>query len=490
MPKKACIEYYSIVTEPCGKIIEFSNEQANPFSFAPAKGSKVEDQFPFLFGLYPMQDQQMVLEHISFDSFEGNIVLHNELEQVNICFYKNPENETQWQKLIQKHNQEKLIKHLEMKTDNLPLPGNVLHSLGFMSFVKVDSNYHLAGNIPDWFKLQFPNYNYSNDIFDLTDLFPFLEVFLPEAEQLFGMRSEGKIASGLWTEVSATNQEIILQATALVEKEKHLILLEPISERNPNKHKDLQRSRELSLAHNQLIKTEDALRDILKYREQFISIFSHDIKGPLAGTYALMNLLSTDEGFMKAFEPQHEHIFNVISKGLKDLYDYSEKLYEWSNINFGQPNLEIANIDLNYLMKQIMLSLENKVKAKNIAVEIQITEQLFVKADEVFFKSALFNILTNAIKFSELLGKITISATEEEGYSLIRIQDEGLGMSEEEKKSLFNFDEKKSKTGTSGEKGTGIGLTIVKKIMDMHKAIIEVESEVGKGTSIIIKLPN
>jgi len=486
--KSTTSDLFALTVESSGRIIETIHEEKNPFRTALNKGSKVDEVLPFLFGYFPMAKSEVFLENISFNHFFGNVLLYHSANEVKVEFYNNPEGLELWEYLLQKHNQEQLIKSIVMKIDSSTLSCNVLYSLGFMTFQHSENGFELIGNVPDWFKKLIPDYNYSSSCFHLEELFPFLEVFLPEASELYQSKEDGKAVSGLWTEFSPQSEEVILQATAIRENGYNFIFLESVSERNPEKQKNLQKLREQSLAYRQLAKTEEKLRNVLKNREQFISIFSHDFRGPLAGIYSLIDLLRNDDEFMSNFKTNHSHLFNVIYKDVRDLHDYGSKLYDWSNVNFGSMKLERVFVDFNTMVHNLITTLEEKIFSKKIQIKLDIPNHFTIFVDEVFFKNALFNLMTNAIKFSYPMGKITITAEESEGFQVIKIIDEGVGMTDELIESVFNYDSKKSATGTKGEKGSGIGLTIVKKIMDMHSADVIVDSVVEKGTTVEVRL--
>ncbi len=475
---------FQVIVEICGRIVKVNEVHKSPFSFTLEVGQKSDDLLPFLFGIFPLSQEKVLLENIEFDDFIGNIYITKLGDEIEIIFYNQPEELILWQKKVQKHNQEELIKSLAMKTNKSDLSCNILNTLGFMVFQKKANGFYLSGNIPNWFKLLFPNYNYSSLKFDLTYLFPFLEVFLPEAESIFQQKKDGKIVSGLWTKISKQNTEFILQATAIKDIKSNFIFLESISDRYPDKQKNIQKLREQSLSLTQLKKTEDALRDVLKYREQFISIFSHDIKGPIGGIYSLMELLIKEDDFMSSFKENHVHLFDVMYKDLRDLHEYANKLYDWSNYNFGNLKLDKSDTEMQPIMSNLILNLKDKVNEKNINIELDIEEGFSLTIDAVFFKNALYNLIYNAIKYSNSFGSIKISSYESDKESSLRIKDNGVGMSQDIIDSLYDFNSKVSNIGTRGEMGTGIGITIVKKIMDLHQAKIKIESVKGEGTLI------
>jgi len=251
----------------------------------------------------------------------------------------------------------------------------------------------------------------------------------------------------------------------------------------------LQKSRELLLKHKQLIKSEEAVKQLLKYREEFISIISHDIKSPISGAYGLIDYMISDKDFISGMDEEHRQLFEVLHKNLRNVLDYSEQLYEWSHMNFRKIELNKQPLSLYDLLKDIEGFFEGKLKEKDLKINYQMPGDLQVFVDEVFFKNAIQNILNNAVKFSYRGGTIFFIAEEKEDKVLLKIKDEGMGMTIDVKKLLFSYSVKYTSKGTEGEQGTGIGMNIVKRILDIHGAEIFVESEPGKGTVFTIEIP-
>jgi len=481
-------EYFSIVVENDGKIIHIRNIELNPFDFKIRKGERIDDIFPVFYGMFPFYKDELLMEKIVFDNYSGSIYLKNEYDRINIYFHSDNNEMDRIKNTVQRHNQNKLISKLKEKSEKF-LTEDILKDLGFICLEKKDKDYILSGDIPQWFKNLFPFYNYSSVIFTPEDIFPFLEIFLPKAEDLFQTEENGYIVSGLWTQFNPDREEFVMRAIALNSSGRHYLLIESITERNPQKHNDLQRSRELLLKHQKLIRSEETIRQLLKYREEFISIISHDIKSPLSGAYSLIDFLKSDENFMKKFSAKEAHLFDVIHKNLKDVLDYSEQLYEWSHLNFSDIKLNKTDINLLSLLIDVATNFSDRLLKKKVSVEYDIAEDLTVFVDEVFFKNVIQNLFTNAVKFSYQHGVITIKATDNKDFITIKFSDNGTGMTKDVMKTLFDYSTKVSTKGTEGEKGTGIGLNIVKRILDVHNANIYVDSEPGKGTTFTIEIP-
>lgn len=480
----------TIITESCGRILDFKNTSNSSYCSSVEKGKCIEEVLPVFCGYFPMTTKKVIIEKVAFEDFNGNIVITNNLDESVIQFYENTDRSIEWATILQKYNQDKLIKNLTMKTNTSHLDANVFKTLGFIAFEHTDKGFILSGNIPSWFQEVFPNHNYSSSLFELAEIFPFLEVFLPDASYLFKSNSDGKLLSGLWAVYDPNNNEIILQATAVKDNGTSLLFIESITERFPNQQRNIQHARETILAHQQLIKTEKKLRTLFENQEQFISIFSHDIRGPLSGAYTLLEILKKDENFMEHFNSDQSEIFGVMHRGLKDLYDYTSRLYDWSKVHFGNITLDLSEVQLILTVNNLKSLLQDSLEEKNISLVIDIPEETTLKVDRPFFKNAIHNILSNAIKFSHENSEIIIAATTNEKETVIVIKDHGIGIPTKFKSKLFEFNKKHSTKGTHGEKGAGIGLTVVKRILDLHQGKVTVDSQEDKGTTISLILPH
>jgi signal transduction histidine kinase len=480
---------FTIITEPCGRILDFSNISDSDYCNEIEKGKCLDEILPVFHGYFPMTTKKVIIEKVAFQDFDGNIVITNNLQETIIQFYENTDRSMEWAAILQKYNQDKLIKSLIMKSNTTHLDSNVFKTLGFIAFEHTDNGFTLSGNIPSWFRELFPNHNYSSARFNLAEVFPFLEVFLPDAAYLFNSKSDGKLLSGLWAEYDPDNYEVILQATAVKDNGNSLLFIESITERFPNQQKNIQHARETILEHQQLIKTEKKLRTLFENQEEFISIFSHDIRGPLGGAFTLLEILKKDENFMDKFNTEQAEVIGVMHKGLKDLYDYAYRLHDWSKVHFGDLQLEISKVKLADLVNNLLGLQQESLNEKRLKVKVDIPSNLIINVDAPYFKNALHNLLSNAIKFSYEDNEIIISAEESKTGTVIVLKDHGTGIPEQFKNNLFEFNKQNSRRGTKGEKGSGIGLTIVKRILNLHNAKIELESKINVGTTVKITLP-
>jgi signal transduction histidine kinase len=147
-------------------------------------------------------------------------------------------------------------------------------------------------------------------------------------------------------------------------------------------------------------------------------------------------------------------------------------------------------MNLTGLIEEEMEAINIKASHKEIIIYNSIAPDLLVLADIQMIKSVVRNLLSNAVKFTNSGGEITISASEKQKFVEIQVEDNGIGISAENIKALFNPGVRHSTSGTHKEKGTGLGLIICKEFIEIHGGSIYVESEPGKGSRFIFTLPH
>jgi signal transduction histidine kinase len=166
-----------------------------------------------------------------------------------------------------------------------------------------------------------------------------------------------------------------------------------------------------------------------------------------------------------------------------------DQMLNWNRLERGMFPLNAETINMNDLLSEICKQLKTEAAIKNINIIAEIPENIQLQADPRMIQSVLRNICHNAIKFSYPDQEITVKVVRDADYIKINIEDRGVGMTPETVQNLFQLDSSKSETGTSGEKGTGLGLLIVNEFVKLHRGTIHVESEPGKGSVFVVSLP-
>ena len=129
-------------------------------------------------------------------------------------------------------------------------------------------------------------------------------------------------------------------------------------------------------------------------------------------------------------------------------------------------------------------------KDKNVKFDFIQKDKVFAYADLNMIDAVLRNLINNAVKYSHQNGVVKVSTFAEYNKTIVCIEDEGIGIPENEIIKIFSLEEKPIQSGTGGERGTGLGLIICKEFIDINKGEINIESTINKGTKICLMLPN
>ncbi|MGN1347542.1 MAG: ATP-binding protein [Acutalibacteraceae bacterium] len=225
------------------------------------------------------------------------------------------------------------------------------------------------------------------------------------------------------------------------------------------------------------------LRETEFMRREFISDVSHEFKTPLSSINGYASLLKKDN---LSDEKRIEYINKIIA-GTKQLDVMTGNILLLSKLDSGKINLEKETYLLDEHLREILVLYEHKLSEKNLELEIEL-EECEINANKDLLTHVWQNLLSNAVKFSGSGGKITVSAKKKNGFIFVCFSDEGIGMSDEVRRRVFEkFYQGDSSHSTSGN---GLGLALAKRIVDLHGGEITVESEENKGSTFTVKLPS
>ena len=303
----------------------------------------------------------------------------------------------------------------------------------------------------------------------------------------FGKRRR-KIISETWSETFG-NKDHFLRAYAVNFNNDNYLFIKSFIREGVDEQNLLQAFRDSTLAFDKLEKTEKKLKKLLSYKNKFNSIISHDLRSPIAAILGVVNVLTSDEKELGKLNPDYQELIFGIKDEMLRLLDYNDKLYHWANLELGNFKLEIEEVTLSEVIKIAANTAKSKCQEKNISLKINIENGSKVKLDKTLFLQVLNNLLSNAIKFTPENNEITISEKQQNGNVIIAIKDTGIGMQDEVVQNLFEDSIRETTLGTSGEKGTGLGLGIIKKIIDAHNFSVRAQSKLGEGTTFYIEIP-
>lgn len=224
---------------------------------------------------------------------------------------------------------------------------------------------------------------------------------------------------------------------------------------------------------------ELAKNEILK--NDFISNVSHEIKTPIAVIQNYAKALQNDN---ISKEKKNEYLVGLIIQTTK-LSNLISNILKLNKLENQEIVPAIETFDLAELVRETTLTYENIIEKKNLELECNI-DDLIITSSQGLLEIVLNNLISNAIKFTDANGKIKISLTKNSNYAVIKISDTGCGISPETGKHIFD---KFYQGDTSrASEGNGLGLALVKKVIDILGGEILVESTLGKGSTFTVKL--
>ena len=243
------------------------------------------------------------------------------------------------------------------------------------------------------------------------------------------------------------------------------------------------------LAEEEIKLKNELLQIINSEKDKFFSILAHDLRGPLSAFVSATQIIAEEIQTMGIEEIKE--ITLSMKTSATNIYSLLENLLEWSRLRRGVMDFIPEKINLKKKIEECVAVLSESARKKGIEILISIPEVIDVLADSLMFDTVIRNLISNAIKFTPVGGKVTLTAGYIEDHTIeIKISDSGIGMTPELKDKLFLLNEKTSRKGTEGEPSTGLGLLLCKEFIEKHNGKIRVESEVGKGSTFSFTISN
>ena len=235
--------------------------------------------------------------------------------------------------------------------------------------------------------------------------------------------------------------------------------------------------------------SQKVLADLNSEKDKLLSVLSHDLRSPFSSILGFCEILmKEDESLTKEERMQ---FLSYVKEAAKDQLSLVNRLLDWSKLESGRVRMEIKDLDLSVLATRCVHALLGLAKQKKVELVSRLPEGLVIRGDEEQARQVLENLIGNALKFTPEQGSITIelAAAQAEGMIGISIRDTGIGIPEADLPRMFRVEEKYTRKGLAGEKGTGLGLPVCAEIMQKHSGTITVESAVGAGTTFTLTFP-
>jgi two-component system, OmpR family, phosphate regulon sensor histidine kinase PhoR len=227
--------------------------------------------------------------------------------------------------------------------------------------------------------------------------------------------------------------------------------------------------------------------ELAQIKSDFVSNVSHELRTPLA--LITMFAETLDMGRVKTEEKKKEYL-TIINQETNRLSRIVNKILNFSRMEAGKRTYNITESDLNEVVAGVFETYKFHLQKNGFTFRYIPGDNLPpVRIDPEAASEALINLIDNAMKYSEDVKNVSIFTGQENNYLFIEVQDKGIGISEENQKKIFDKFFRVTSGLVHNTKGTGLGLTLVKHIMDAHKGKIEVKSEPWKGSSFKLIFP-
>lgn len=236
-----------------------------------------------------------------------------------------------------------------------------------------------------------------------------------------------------------------------------------------------------------LKENEKRLKKLNSTKDKLFSIIAHDLKSPFN------TILGFSELIMDEIKNNDLEKVNLYAGLIRDssarTLTLVENLLDWSRTQTGKIAIKLKNTELKSIVDNSIQLLSDRAMQKSITLINKIPEQLSTLVDQDMFNVIIRNLISNAIKFTDKGGNITISSLEDENQIRIIVEDSGIGIDSARLKDLFQLGENHSTVGTKKERGTGLGLIVCKEFVEKLGGIIWAESELGQGSRFCFTVP-
>jgi len=231
---------------------------------------------------------------------------------------------------------------------------------------------------------------------------------------------------------------------------------------------------------NQIVKSS-------QIKTQFMATMSHELRTPLNAIIGFTDLLL--EGVYGELNEEQIDFMNDIKSSAEHQFDMIKRILDISKIESGQVSLNIQRFSLNSTIEQIRSNLKPLYSNKDLKFKVKgLDEEIFIAADPIRFKEILFNLLSNAIKFT-IDGKVTLLFKEDYYNWIFKVRDTGIGIANKDFPLIFKEFKRVESTYVQSTPGTGLGLSLTKRLIELHGGEISFFSVLGVGTTFTFNIP-
>ncbi len=280
----------------------------------------------------------------------------------------------------------------------------------------------------------------------------------------------------------------------IVKKDKSITWLKEIISLTRNNYGDVVKLASLTFditeyktLEENLKSSVDELKSLEASRIRFINILAHDLRAPFTSILGFAEILLNEPSLP---DKDRKEYLTYIYDASQNQLGFTNYLLDWARLKSGTIKMETGRLRASDIVYNEVSNLTGNAVRKNIEIKTDISDDIYILADERLLGQVFSNLINNAIKYSKENSIIEVNGNiYNEKYAEFVVKDFGVGLTQEEKKKIFNLEESFTKEGTKGEKGTGLGLALVKEIILKHNGDIWFFSEENNGTEFHFIIP-
>ena len=260
-------------------------------------------------------------------------------------------------------------------------------------------------------------------------------------------------------------------------------------------HVDVENRDELGALAANVNRTNDELRRVYseleetsRHKSEFLASMSHELRTPLNAIIGFSEVLR-EEMFGPVNEKQAEYLDDIVSSG-NHLLSLINDVLDLSKVEAGQVELEVGPFSLREALERGVVMVREQATEEGVQVELSAGPEVdVVEGDERRIKQVIFNLLSNAVKFTPTGGEVDVSAIRVNGEVRVSVADTGPGIAPGDHERVFE-EFQQTDAGLERLEGTGLGLALSKRLVELHGGRIWLESELGKGSTFVFTLPS
>jgi signal transduction histidine kinase len=248
-----------------------------------------------------------------------------------------------------------------------------------------------------------------------------------------------------------------------------------------------ERTRELQQALAELSRKGRQLEVASQHKSDFLANMSHELRTPLNAIIGFSQVLR-QEMFGQVNEKQAEYLDDILSSG-NDLLSLINDVLDLSKVEAGQVQLEVAPFSLREALERGVVMVRERATKDGVDVALATAPEVdVIEGDERRIRQVIFNLLANAVKFTPAGGAVGVSAEQVNGEVRVSVTDTGPGIAIEDHERIFE-EFQQTDAGVEQGEGTGLGLALSKRLVELHGGRVWVDSELGKGSTFVFTLP-